>query len=291
MKDFDIAISFAGEDREIAKKLAEELTQFGLKVFYDDYEQAKLLGETLTEYLIDIYKNKASYCVVLVSHHYVVKRWTRHEWKAAQARAFEEYDKSYILPVRIDSTELPGLLPTIGFLSLENNSLERIAKIIFEKSLDQSEFNKLLRIANSAYKKSNYINVIELLESSDHKHKLFNHPDGLRLLADCYLIVERTEDALDLFHKIKSLHPNSADNWFIIGVCLFRLGRFEEAEKYYKKAIEINPTHFTANLDLNSIKRLKWMTKVPFLRTIIEKYRPDKVTKRKLQRTNKNLAN
>ncbi len=56
-------------------------------------EQAELLGECLTEYLIDIYKNKASYCVVLVSKHYESKRWASHEWKAAQARALEEYDK------------------------------------------------------------------------------------------------------------------------------------------------------------------------------------------------------
>lgn len=289
MKDFDVAISFAGEDREVARKLAEELTRLGLKVFYDDYEQAKLLGETLTEYLIDIYKNKASYCVVLVSKHYVVKRWTRHEWKAAQARAFEEYERSYILPVRIDSTELPGLLPTIGYLSLEKNSIENISKIILDKSLDQSEFNKSLRIANSAYKNSKYNEAIRILEHSDYKEKLFNNPDGLRLLADCYLIVERTEEALDLFYRIKELRPESADNWFIIGVCLFRLGKFEKAERYYKKAIEINPAHFTAHLDLNSIKRLKWMLKVPFIGSLIEKFRPDKVTQKQLLNMNKNI--
>ena len=88
MKTFDVAISFAGEDRPIAQRLAQILKSYDLVVFYDDDAQAGLLGENLTEYLIDIYKNSSSFCVVLVSEHYVRKRWARHEWKAAQVRAF-----------------------------------------------------------------------------------------------------------------------------------------------------------------------------------------------------------
>jgi hypothetical protein len=103
MKTFDIAISFAGEDRPIAQRLAHILKRYGLVVFYDDDAQADLLGENLKEYLIDIYKNRASYCLVLVSEHYVRIRWTRHEWKAAQAGALDEFDRAYILPIRLDN--------------------------------------------------------------------------------------------------------------------------------------------------------------------------------------------
>jgi hypothetical protein len=48
--DFDIAISFAGEDRPIALELATKLKAGGLLVFYDDDQQAELLGERLLEY-------------------------------------------------------------------------------------------------------------------------------------------------------------------------------------------------------------------------------------------------
>jgi hypothetical protein len=37
---YDICISFAGEDRLIAKKIANQLRQKGNKVFYDGYEEA-----------------------------------------------------------------------------------------------------------------------------------------------------------------------------------------------------------------------------------------------------------
>lgn len=285
MKDFDIAISFAGEDRKIAKEIAAKLKSKGLKVFYDDYEQANLLGETLTEYLIDIYKNKASYCVILVSKHYVVKRWTRHEWKAAQARAFEEYDKAYILPIRIDSSELPGLLPTIGYLSLENNNIDDIVKVVFEKSLSQAEFNKIVRIATDCYKNGEYKRGIKLLQDTRFILQLENSIEGLRLLADSYLVEEESEKALEIFHKIKTKQPDNADNWFIIGVCLFRLGRYKEAIIYYEKSLELNPNHFTANLDLNVLKRLRWLTKIPLFKTLFLAFQPERRTKKKLKKS------
>ena len=42
---YDIAISFAGEDRPIAERLASLLVTQGLNVFYDAYEQPNLWGK------------------------------------------------------------------------------------------------------------------------------------------------------------------------------------------------------------------------------------------------------
>jgi tetratricopeptide (TPR) repeat protein len=282
MTEFDIAISFAGEDRLIAKEIATLLKSKGLKVFYDDYEQANLLGETLTEYLIDIYKNKASYCIVLVSKNYVIKRWTRHEWKAAQARAFEEYDNAYILPIRIDDSELPGLLPTIGYLSLKDNSIDKITDIIVEKSLRRTELNNLCRIANAFFKKGEYEKCIDILEDSKILSLIENDIDCLKLLADSYLITLKREKALDTYQKVRIKQPNVADNWFIIGVCLFRQGNFKDALKYYKKAIELNPKHFTANLDYYSLKRLLWLMKIPFFKRIFIPFHTERKVQKKI---------
>ena len=40
MQKYDIALSFAGEDRQHAEELAELLKSERYKVFYDKYEQA-----------------------------------------------------------------------------------------------------------------------------------------------------------------------------------------------------------------------------------------------------------
>lgn len=129
---YDISISFADEDREIAENIAKRIKRNGYKVFYDRYEQSHLWGKDLYTYLSHIYKEKSSYCIIIISEHYKRKIWTRHELKAAQARAFEE-NREYILPIKIDNTEIDGILPTTGFINIRDHSYEEIVIMISEK--------------------------------------------------------------------------------------------------------------------------------------------------------------
>jgi len=117
--EYDVALSFAGEDREYVEEVAASLNKHGIKVFYDRYEQAKLWGKDLYQHLADVYRKRSRYCVMFLSHHYAAKLWTTHERRAAQARAFEE-NQEYILPVRVDDTEVAGILPTIGYVSAKD---------------------------------------------------------------------------------------------------------------------------------------------------------------------------
>jgi hypothetical protein len=55
---YDVAISFAGEDRTIAEAIAEELKKLSFTVFYDRYEQANLWGKDLYAHLSDVYVNR-----------------------------------------------------------------------------------------------------------------------------------------------------------------------------------------------------------------------------------------
>lgn len=125
---YDIALSFAGEQREFVESVASKLKEFEISVFYDNYEQVDLWGKDLYAHLNDIYKNKCQYCIIFVSKEYANKLWTRHELASAQARAFKE-NKEYILPIRIDDTELPGLNETVGYIDARNISPEGIAKL------------------------------------------------------------------------------------------------------------------------------------------------------------------
>jgi hypothetical protein len=55
--EFDIALSFAGENRVVVKKLAKMLQDYGVDVFYDEYNRATLWGKDLYQHLQDIYQN------------------------------------------------------------------------------------------------------------------------------------------------------------------------------------------------------------------------------------------
>lgn len=47
--DYEVAISFAGEDRGVAEQIAGLLKDEGITVFYDKYEEADLWGKDLYE--------------------------------------------------------------------------------------------------------------------------------------------------------------------------------------------------------------------------------------------------
>jgi hypothetical protein len=87
---YDVSLSFAGEDRDYVRQVADELTSQGIRVFYDEYEKAELWGKDLYTHLDDVYQNAAQYCVMFVSQHYANKLWTNHERQSAQARALKK---------------------------------------------------------------------------------------------------------------------------------------------------------------------------------------------------------
>lgn len=129
---YDVTVSFAGEDRPTVESLVRLLRRNGVRVFYDDWEQADLWGRDLYQHLDTIYRSAARYCLIFVSAHYIKKAWTKHELKSAQARAFEE-SSEYILPIRLDDAKLPGLPPTIAYIDARTTPLTEISQMFVSK--------------------------------------------------------------------------------------------------------------------------------------------------------------
>lgn len=103
---YDIALSFAGKNREYVEQVAEYLRARGLKVFYDDYEKVDLWGKNLYSHLSSVYKNDAKYVVMFVSKQYANKVWTNLERESAQARAFTE-KKNIFYPQDLTTPKFP----------------------------------------------------------------------------------------------------------------------------------------------------------------------------------------
>ncbi|MBK6861285.1 MAG: TIR domain-containing protein [Saprospiraceae bacterium] len=131
-RKFDVALSFASENREYVEQVATYLKTKDVSVFYDNHYKTSLWGKDLYQHLNIIYKNLAKSCVIFISEYYPVKKWTKHELKAAQAREFLE-ENDYILPVRFDDTVIPGLNETKGFIDGNKITPEELAEAIIEK--------------------------------------------------------------------------------------------------------------------------------------------------------------
>ena len=132
MNKYDFALSFAGENREIAESLALKLIEKGIRVFYDNFETHELWGEDLAERLFRIYSKESKYCIILISQSYLNKMWTTHERKSALQKQLKQKG-GYILPIKIEDVQLPGLNETIGYISLDEYSIDDIADMALSK--------------------------------------------------------------------------------------------------------------------------------------------------------------
>ena len=130
--DYDVALSFAGEQRGYVREVADELTRHGVRVFFDEYVEAELWGKNLYERLADIYSSRAKYCIIFASEAYAAKVWTSHERKAAQERALRE-KAEYILPARFDQTVIPGLNQNVAYIDLSDKTPAGLADLFLKK--------------------------------------------------------------------------------------------------------------------------------------------------------------
>ena len=132
MKQYEVALSFSGEQRRYVEDVARALQSRGIAVFYDDFEKVILWGKNLAEYLQEVFERESSLAVMFISEEYVHKAWPRHERRAILSRAAEE-SREYILPVRFDDTQVPGLVGDVHYLQAKDYLPAELAAIIAEK--------------------------------------------------------------------------------------------------------------------------------------------------------------
>lgn len=129
---YQVALSFAGEQRDYVDMVARHLQKRSVAVFYDGFEQVRLWGRNATETFHEAFANKAACVVMFISADYVSKAWPRHERKSALSRMIQEQD-DYILPVRFDDTPVPGLPEDVIFLDALEYTPAQLSAMIAKK--------------------------------------------------------------------------------------------------------------------------------------------------------------
>jgi TIR domain/Protein of unknown function (DUF2934) len=129
---YDVALSFAGEDREVARIIAYIAQANGLRVFFDEYHLWEMWGKDLSDYLGSIYDGGSRFCVILISRDYCQKPYTVFERRTALAHALQNAEE-YILPVVLDDSWPPGLPRTTAYLDLRTMRPTEVADVIIRK--------------------------------------------------------------------------------------------------------------------------------------------------------------
>lgn len=100
---YDFALSFAGADRAVAKRLHDVLTEREVTSFYDENEQHRIISQNVEDYLAPIYRSEAKYVIVLQSPAYPTRIWTKFESDSFR----ERFGSNEVIPVRFINV-VPG---------------------------------------------------------------------------------------------------------------------------------------------------------------------------------------
>ena len=103
--EYDFALSFAGENRELARCIAEQLALLDTNVFLDEYYESNFLGSTWSGELKRIFSEDSHLVVCLLDEHHKSKIWPTFERECFLPRV----PTKTVIPIYLDDTPFPGI--------------------------------------------------------------------------------------------------------------------------------------------------------------------------------------
>ncbi len=118
--EFDVALSFAIENLEIATEIAKELDRLEISNYL--FSEEDLWGVNIKKETWEVYHEKAMFALLLISKNYLEKRWATEEREIVQT-VTRENNQPYVLPLRLDyHGTVEGLSNNISYRVWEGNA-------------------------------------------------------------------------------------------------------------------------------------------------------------------------
>lgn len=103
--EFDFAISFAGENRDLARHIAESLETLDANVFFDEHYEANYLGKRWSKEFLRIFGSDSMLVVCLLDKHHKDKIWPTFERECFEPRVAN----GEVIPIFLDDTVFHGI--------------------------------------------------------------------------------------------------------------------------------------------------------------------------------------
>jgi len=132
--NFDVALSFPGEDRQLVEKVAQGLeSQIGPNsYFYDSNYVSQLAQPSLDTLLQEIYRTRSKLIVVFLSANYQKKDWCGVEFKAIR-EIIKSRENKRIMFVRTDDGVVDGVFETDGYVDARKFTPMQISTFIVQR--------------------------------------------------------------------------------------------------------------------------------------------------------------
>jgi hypothetical protein len=132
--EFDFAMSFAGENRDFARFLSEQLETLDAHVFFDEQYEANYLGRTWSKEFQRIFGSASRLVVCVLDKHHRDKIWPTFERECFEPRV----PSGEVIPILLDETVFPGIPKDVVGIRFTWNPIdlgwrdEVIDKIVFK---------------------------------------------------------------------------------------------------------------------------------------------------------------
>lgn len=130
---YDYALSFAGNERDLAEYIYNKLSEGEVSVFYDNNEQARILSQDVEEYLAPIYRSESRFIIPILSQNYPTRIWCKFEAENFKQR----FGEKAVIPLWLSNCP-PGMF------DLSNGTGGYTFKVDGDKESQLDEFIELL---------------------------------------------------------------------------------------------------------------------------------------------------
>jgi len=151
----------------------------------------------------------------------------------------------------------PGVAEYIDKLAQAylDNSMFRQAETFSKKAIeiDSQHASAYIRLGFIMTSENRFNEAVEYLKKAIKLKP--NEPAIYNNLILSLKYVDRHDETLELAKKLIQLQPDNANSHQVMGRVLAELGQFEEAKKYFHKAIQINKSYALAYYNLSNINK------------------------------------
>lgn len=138
--EFDFAISFAGENRELARQISTQLEVLDCSVFFDELYENNYLGRAWNKTFQSIFRSRSRLIVCLLDKYHSEKIWPIFERECFEPRVVEEA----VIPIYLDDTPFLGIpKDTVGISFTQDYGTD-----LQDKVTDQIVFRLVERLDN-----------------------------------------------------------------------------------------------------------------------------------------------
>jgi hypothetical protein len=252
--EHDIAISFAGEDVDLASRLAERLENAGVSVFFATAQQAELLGERLERVLARKYGSGTRFVTALVTQHYSMKDWTRFELKIAREEE-QRRGEAFVLPLLLADASIVQIPSDKVHLDLRTTDLSEIVEILAQKVRTHRGDLSPQDLLDAAYREWK---TYGYLPASEKATVFWKNIASLRLDVDrCELLLRsRSTDGAAFVEGLGTLDPSllvpaaerlvataENPNWELAAICYLGTADPARAEAHLRRVYQDSAAH------------------------------------------------